>query len=359
MSLYKQNGSKNWWVSLYRGQGVPRFRRSTGTDDRAKARSVEATFRLALQGNVAREQLIASIDALMGFDGLETGIPVGSISGAYLALPEHREKQSTVQTRSTHVREMEAWMLENWPTARFMHQISREAAVAYGDDLRRECKTGKTYNNRRGNLVRVFNLLLIRGGCRENVWTLVATAGTDDSKHGRAFTPKEETRLLDACRAAGHQWFEMSMVAKYTGLRYGDIANLKMSDIQDGCIILKPSKTARKKIKVVVPMHPAVQKVIAGLKRKSGSLFPDHAFADYEHRPLKGGYTSIIEKAEIPPDGAVLSFHCWRHTFRTRLAQADVPTELAMKLGGWTERDTADIYNHDTTQLRTAIEALD
>jgi len=30
-----------------------------------------------------------------------------------------------------------------------------------------------------------------------------------------------------------------------------------------------------------------------------------------------------------------------------------------MKLGGWTNESTAEIYNHDFTQLQAAIQALD
>jgi hypothetical protein len=30
-----------------------------------------------------------------------------------------------------------------------------------------------------------------------------------------------------------------------------------------------------------------------------------------------------------------------------------------MKLGGWTEQSTAEIYNHDFTQMTAAINALD
>ena len=39
-------------------------------------------------------------------------------------------------------------------------------------------------------------------------------------------------------------------------------------------------------------------------------------------------------------------FHCWRHTFRTRLSEAGVSDDLAKRRGGWTEDATAARYDH-------------
>jgi integrase len=359
MALYKQKGSANWWVSIYMGKGVPRFRASTGTSDKDKARTVEAAFMMAKKKSLPRERIIESIDTLLGFNQIESGIPIDQIEETYSSLPDLRESAGTITTRCAHIRDMAAWIAENWPSISYMHQINRAAAVAYADHLRTACRTGKTYNNRRGNLVRVFNLLLVRGGCAENVWALTATASTADSKSGRAFDRDEMQALYAACKSAGHQWYPITVIARYTGLRYGDIANLRGDDIKDGCICLRPSKTAKKKIRVIIPMHREVQRIIDDLEISKSHLFSDHAFSDYQHRPLKGEYANVLKKAKIKPKGAKLSFHCLRHTFRTELARAGVAQDIAMKLGGWTEGDTAELYNHDTSQLRSAIEAMD
>ena len=358
MSVYKQKNSKNWWINLYQGKGKKPIRISSGTPDKIKAAAIEANMKMAMVGNVRREALINHIDALMGWDESKTGLPLSQIGETYKSLPDNKASEGTITTRVAHVRRMVEFMKSHWPTIEFMHQISRPAAVAYTDHLRKECATGKTYNNTRANLVTVFKTLMIRAGCQENVWSLTATASTKDSKHGRAFDESEEKRVMEQCKAAGHQWHPISIIARYTGLRYGDIANLKATQIQDGCIVLFPSKTAKHKIKVRIPMHPVVERAISDLKVEVGNLFPDHCFADYKHRPLKGDYAPILRKAKIRTKGAVLSFHCWRHTFRTRLAAADVPAEIAMKLGGWTDADTAELYNHDTSQLKKAICAM-
>ena len=91
----------------------------------------------------------------------------------------------------------------------------------------------------------------------------------------------------------------------------------------------------------------------------SGALFPAHAFKNYRNRPQKTAFALILQNAKIKPNGAKLSFHCLRHTFRTELAKAGVSEEVAMRLGGWTEEKTAAIYNHDLEQLKKAIIRLE
>ena len=64
-----------------------------------------------------------------------------------------------------------------------------------------------------------------------------------------------------------------------------------------------------------------------------------------------------VRKAGIADQG--YTFHSWRHTFRTRLSEAKVSTELAKKLGGWTVDKTAERYDHAERieELRAAVEA--
>jgi len=47
MALYKQHGSQNWWISIYRGRNYKRLRISSGTSDREQARAIEASLRRA------------------------------------------------------------------------------------------------------------------------------------------------------------------------------------------------------------------------------------------------------------------------------------------------------------------------
>jgi len=64
----------------------------------------------------------------------------------------------------------------------------------------------------------------------------------------------------------------------------------------------------------------------------------------------------ILERAKVKGKG--LTFHSYRHTFRTRLKEAGVPNEIAKELGGWTQDATLARYNHadETEKLRAQME---
>ena len=72
-----------------------------------------------------------------------------------------------------------------------------------------------------------------------------------------------------------------------------------------------------------------------------------------------GPYSTILEKAGLADQG--YTFHSWSHTFRTRLSEAKVSTELAKKLGGWTVDKTAERYDHAERieELRAAVRGLE
>ena len=70
---------------------------------------------------------------------------------------------------------------------------------------------------------------------------------------------------------------------------------------------------------------------------------------------LKARIAEVLKAAGVTGD---YTFHSWRHTFRTRLAEAGVSDELAKRLGGWTVDKTAMRYDHDgrIAELRAAVE---
>jgi len=193
----------------------------------------------------------------------------------------------------------------------------------------------------------------------ENVWTMTRPT-TSEGQHGRAFSPQEEQAILAAAVDVGHDWHAISLMARYSGLRYGDVAKLQWEavDIDAGRLRLKPSKTARHGIELGLPLHPTLVKMLMDRPRDpSGYVFPEHA-RHYGRAYRKFPFSEVLEAAKIATKGAVLTFHCWRHTFRTRLSEAGVSQEIAMALGGWTRPETAGLYSHDWQALDKAVQSL-
>ncbi len=242
-----------------------------------------------------------------------------------------------------------------FPRIEAINDVTRDVASAFLDDLYPTVR-GKTYNNVKGNLGTIWQALMYRAGLEENVWRVMPNADTSDSKRGRAFSHDEVRGVLNAAYEFGHDWYGASLVGLYTGLRYGDIVSLTWPEVEQEHLRLAPSKTQRHGVQVVIPLHAEVQRYLNNKPREDEYVFPYHWHC-YRSSKRRGEFGQILENAGIEAQGALLSFHCWRHTFRTRLAEAGVPAEVVRKLGGWTS-DVAERYNHDTVSLRRAIEAI-
>lgn len=361
MAVFKPTDSNNWWLSIYQPGGKRKYI-PTGTPDKEIAVAIEAQVKSAMKGNLPRSRLIAAIDSLMGWhDESFAGLPVGSIWETYL-LTKPRAGKDTINRRRRVTAKLIKWLPEYAPQVQRIHEITPQVAQSFVDWLERENGgKGKTINNRIGNLSAVFNAIVVRAGLDNNPFSFVAKADQSDSISGRAFTEDEIKALMKAGKKLGKNWNEMALLGMYTGMRLTEIANLTWEQVQGDVIDLIPSKTERHGIRVLIPLHSKVVSALAAIRPApaKGPVFP----WIYEYYQKPGNrferYPTVIKEAGIDPKGALLTFHCWRHTFRTRLAAAEVPQEVAMKLGGWTNESTAEIYNHDLTQLRTAINALD
>jgi len=355
MSLYRRKGSDKWWVSIYIGSGRPRLRRSTGRTDRADAELVAAAWERAARGDIDRDRLVGIIDALLGQRPSAMRVSLAAAWSIYTAMPDVALSPMMLSIRAGHVKRFVAWVQGRYPRVEQVDEVTRDIAMQYAEDLRPACKTPKTYNDHRSDLRTVWQTLRYRAGLAENVWDIVPRA-KGRGRTGRAFTRAEIARLLAVCRAqdASGEWYGATMVALYTGLRQGDVAALSREQCLGDTIHLKPSKTARHGTRVAIPLHPALLELLAALP-PHGPLFPRLAAHGVERRRE---YAAILQAAGLCGGDAKISFHCLRHTWRTWLAEAGVPGEVARRMGGWTTDIDQARYNHDLSQERAAIDRL-
>ncbi len=360
MSVYKRKESRFWWYSIYkRGGGY--VWGSTGKEKKSDAEAVEMVMRLAYQGDTPVDRLHAMIDALAG--AKRTGLPLAGVWDVYEEWMRSAGRTMAVITRRKRKRDVERlaeWAVEHWPSVRCAGEVDRACAAGFAAWLAKQGTGGKTRRTIIGEIGTVWEgLRRVRDDVKANPWPLVLPG--DDSERLPAFTPEEEMAVMEAADKAGKDWGLACRIARATGLRYGDVATLKWEDVDfnTGVIRLKPAKTARHGIAVVVPLSAALGWALTAAKpAEGGSAFvlPGHAAA-YPH-PNKGepGAFSVVLKA-AKVEGRH-TFHSWRHTFRTRLAEAGVSDELAKRLGGWTEDATAMRYDHDgrINELRDAVE---
>jgi len=143
----------------------------------------------------------------------------------------------------------------------------------------------------------------------------------------------------------------MARFALATGLRVSNVRDLMWSEVQDGMINIKASKTKAGK-QLFVPMSEEAMKILQEQRdtQSKRRQAPEYVFTKRNGKPMGGSRTSVTngvwqracERAEV---GSV-RFHDLRHTWATRHVLSGTPLPLLQKLGGWNSMAMLEKYTH-------------
>ncbi|MEJ2697522.1 MAG: site-specific integrase [Candidatus Sulfobium sp.] len=185
---------------------------------------------------------------------------------------------------------------------------------------------------------------------RDNPVSDISFSVGNKNARERWLTIEEEKRLLDC--AGNPVWLRPVLVfALHTGMRRGEILNLKWTDVDFNRRLVRilKSKNGEKRS---IPMSRTVYELLRNqnVRDISGRVFPVSA------RCLRQGYEKAISKAVLHN----LTFHDLRHTFATRLVQNGVDLyKVKELLGHKTIAMTMRYSHHYPESLRSSVEILD
>ena len=164
------------------------------------------------------------------------------------------------------------------------------------------------------------------------------------------------------------------MVALYTGARLQDVANMRWEsvDLQNKWISFRVGKT---KQRLKLPMHEALHDFLLELPAPDSGkafLFPSLAGKGTGGKSgLSMAFARIMERAKVRGEVVrkragekgrsvnSLSFHSFRHTLTSIMANAGVPVEVRQKFTGHTSAEMNQHYtHHEIATLRAAVEKL-
>jgi len=187
-------------------------------------------------------------------------------------------------------------------------------------------------------LKRMFRWLIDEGRIarKDNPFDGVTIARLKPKNHKRVPTDAEADALMDLPKPdiSADTWHYMPLLARYTGCRAGEVAQLRVEDVvvEKGIRCLRITARGRDRslktasserlVPVADKLAPHLDRLLA--KRKSGQLLDagdwrgDDGTVKYAHRFLK--YYNQRAKA-VAPD---LSFHCWRVYANDAMATASV-----------------------------------
>ena len=238
----------------------------------------------------------------------------------------------------------------------YLPDIKPRMIAEYKTKRRNEGACSRTINYELALMNHAFNVAI-----RE--WELIESNPASKVKKERIrnimerwLSVDEEKRLL----LASPRWLqEIIIFAINTGLRRGEILNLKLSqvDFNRKTLIIFDQKNG------AIDTLPLNQKAMGILEERRRNKLPgcDLAFPSQNgtrilDRNLFRAFITALSRAEIEH----FRFHDLRHTFATRLVQSGVGIYEVQKLGRWKNDSMVMRYaHHNPESLRPSIEVLD
>ena len=166
-------------------------------------------------------------------------------------------------------------------------------------------------------------------------------------------------------------WNALPLIARYTGARLGEIAQLTGKDVVEvhgvTCLHIfereSEGKTTKTHSERYVPAAKKIKPLVDDLRKQHGDgpLFPNcGTWAGGRHgvaKPAKafGNAFQRIVKS-VAPD---LSFHSFRHYAITEMANAGIPEEVRMRIVGHKGRSVHAGYTQiDIKTMAKAVETI-
>lgn len=362
MSVYRRGGV--WWLDVYVGEGRKRVRKSTGTSDKIRAKIIEQSVVAVNKNITSRQRAIVIIDNVL--PQREHSLSLVEAAEFYRTCAEDEGLTMTKNSMEHRVNILSKFAMWSHDNSRisFVEEVDATLAFEFVKSLGGNI-TAKTKNAYIGDLGTAWKLFMRHDKAKNNPWPIVRMPrNRDEESSGRAFSQDEICRLMIAAGNVGRDWQTTMLIGLYTGLRLGDATMLKWSDIDfdKNTIRYTPSKTRKHNISVCIPLHSTLAKWLKEHRNESEHVTPARVGRIGKHCFYDGDktFSQLLADAGITnnDDHVKLSFHCFRHTFVSRLAEAGIAPDVRMRLVGHTSTANHAIYTHDDVSARAAINVL-
>ena len=191
---------------------------------------------------------------------------------------------------------------------------------------------------------------------------------TKDEKIKPILTLNEVRKLLLEAKIQKHPWYPIWAFAILTGMRSGELVALEWSDIDEANGIIRVSKTFNKRMKTTkcpkngtwrnVDINSQLMGLIRELRqerRNETSVLP--IFPEWKNGQGGSVLRMFLERIGIHKD---VVFHTLRACFATHLLSTGVEPLKVMRMGGWSDLKTFQIYlRMSGVDVRGVTEALD
>lgn len=183
-----------------------------------------------------------------------------------------------------------------------------------------------------------------------------------DNQRIRFLSKTEADTLMETLQNVSNLWFNISLFALHTGLRAGEIFNLKCSNINfnNSSVYLFETKTQSSR---VVPLNKVASDVALKFYTTHNNwLFQNSKNSKLEQvgKPFRFAVLQSGLNNGITDRRQKIVFHSLRHTFASWLVQQKVELEIVSKLLGHKSLNMTLRYAHlSLDSQRTAVVSLE
>ena len=362
-SIHRQKGRANWYCAFTDASGKRHFR-STGVKDKLEAKQISNNIELAVRESRAGtfnqsrarkliEDTFSLIKSSSG-DDLNKNL-ISEFFTNWLADIKTRITLSTYQSYSGITKAFLKFLGKKADQS--ITQLQLHDIKAYRDDAQKVLASG-TVNNHMRMLRLALDSAIEQDIIDKNPAKAVKNIVRVDKQLRRPFTIDELRKVLGA---APEEWKTAVLVGFYTGLRLGDVANLKWDDIdlKKGEYSVTTKKTGRQVISALA--HPLLCHLRL-LEKTASNHYVCGRLAGVITSKLSIEFNGILCEAGLlektkyrnyKAEGkrrkySGLSFHCLRHT-----------TTSALKNTGTTSAVAGDIVGHDSEAMQRNCTKID
>ena len=173
----------------------------------------------------------------------------------------------------------------------------------------------------------------------------------ENNQRHRYLTEEEIERLLNACSPHLRPIVELAL---HTGMRRGELLNLRWDQIRNGFIYLTETKSGKAR---QIPLDDRAAQVLKELRQKNQLKSP-YVFCDSQGKRLhevKRSFASACRRAGIEN----FRFHDLRHTFASHLVMRGANLKAVQRLLGHSDPKMTDRYSHlSPDHLRESVNLL-
>lgn len=353
MALYLRGNI--WWMEYK----TSTFRKQLSThlpkSEKKKAKAVYEAFLLGCKTKPKKSAIEGILSAIYDTTEKTCGIPMSAVWQVY---EEWCKGKGRVNTRQTYnSRKALFARFASYAEQRKAYDIS-DISVQIARDfivsLKRSNKTQRTYC---GYLSTIWEAVSQLHPNIHNPWKAACPDNDGSSVRHEAFSSEQIQAVLAEAKKVGYDWYRASLIALYTGLRFGDVATLQWSQVDLAARVIKvtPSKTKRSSgVEVWIPIADTLYDEL----KEGGEGFVLPILGVQYPNPPDIPFSTVLKAVGLT--GREWGFHSWRHTANTRMAEAGIPSNIREMICGWTGSKMAKHYDHarHLDELTQAVKSI-